>query len=170
MGQQRGSVGITIQPFSGKLTVSILTRMRKAVAERLVTLGATQDRESHFSGIPERYLERVKEIFAEEYPHWEIRVRDLRPQLVVEGGKVTWNRTENRHSQIWHGYLGQIEVFTCSSSYDYKTRGYLMMLHTKLPGYLEHEPVKKAGDLREAQEAAEVVIKQWLRKTGLANV
>jgi hypothetical protein len=169
MASQRGAVSITIGAFSGKLRVSILTRMRKAVVERLVTLGGTQENESLISGIPLRYLDRVKEVFAEEYAHWTISVHDLRPQPVVEGGKVAWNMTENRHSRVWHGYLGKIEVFTTASVYDRETMSYLFHLNTSLPGYSRQDAVAKTKGLEESQVIAEEVIMRWLEKTGLAG-
>lgn len=169
MAQQHGKVGIVIQPFSERLTVSVLTRMRKAVVQRLVALGGEEQPSGAVAKIKPGSLEAIKAIFAEEYSHWEVLVTDLRPRPVVEDGKVCWNKIEDRHRLTWNGYLGKIKVFTVTSAYDSETKSYLYHLHTTLPGYSEREAVVKTEKLKESQEKAEEVIRVWLVKTGLAE-
>lgn len=154
-----------VLPRTGGIGVSLWRRNRKGFRARLVALGGRETHGGDIVGIPIDKLDEVKQVIAEEYPAWQVEVRDERAVQKRPGDRVRWADEAGYYGRTNHnGYVGQVRLFSVSKIY----RDDKMHLRTELPGFeqSQHEGVRKAETRDEAERLAEEVLAEFLERIG----
>lgn len=159
----QANVTIHRLPVGDKINVITSRKVRQAVRNKLIECGGHEHGPLDVRGIPERYIPRIQEIFAEEYPEWDVVIDDRRVVYRELEDNVAWTDTRKGGQWSHDGYVGKRRLFTVNRTFvrDAKRPYYLS---TELPGVLPGG--MEAESEREAEKLAERFLKAFLASIG----
>lgn len=155
-----------VLPSRGGIDIGLWRRNRKQFRNRLLALGGQEGYRGGILGIPVGRLEEVKQVIAEEYPDWRVKIRDERPVQKRPGDRVWWANESGYHGSSEHnGYVGRVRLFSVRRDY----RDNRFHLRTELPGFeqSQHEGVRRTETRDEAERFAEEVLMDFLDRIGV---